>query len=192
MERNRERDQSSTLKFDLGTFEGFNFRDASAISGLITAQEVVDWDHDQEGEAEFWPSGDSENVSLLFAGRSSVSGTELVELDNLLQEIGDDSEETILKIAHLVRSCGYALGDVTPESVQDLNAFIFLGHSFFSLRNTAAYELFELFYPGAYRAWEESTCDGLIFDVERFLDSPSLTVEELTLGSKKVLFVVAE
>ena len=42
-----------TLRFDLGTFEGFNFRDQSAIERELTAEEVVNWNHDGDGEAEF-------------------------------------------------------------------------------------------------------------------------------------------
>lgn len=40
---------STELTYELGTFEGFNFRDQSAIERNVTAQEVVDWDHDRVG-----------------------------------------------------------------------------------------------------------------------------------------------
>ena len=43
---------TSTLT-DLGTFEGFNFRDQAAIMRRLTAEDVVNWDHDGDGEAEF-------------------------------------------------------------------------------------------------------------------------------------------
>ena len=46
----------SELHFDLGTFEGFSFRHDQAIDRNLTAAEVVGWDHDAAGEAEFWPS----------------------------------------------------------------------------------------------------------------------------------------
>ena len=66
---------------------------------------------------------------------------------------------------------------------------VFTGSSFLDLRRETAYELFELYYPEAYQAWEKSLCDGLIFDTDRFLDSPSLWVEELELGEDAVLLV---
>jgi hypothetical protein len=40
------------LVFDLGTFEGFNFRSQSVIERVLTAGEVVEWNHDRDGEAE--------------------------------------------------------------------------------------------------------------------------------------------
>ena len=71
-------------------FEGFNFRTQSAIQRNLTASEVVEWDHDQKGEAEFWPAGDRPEVGLIFRHRSAVTGAELLELDRLLDELGGD------------------------------------------------------------------------------------------------------
>ena len=73
-----------TLKHDLGTFEGFNFRDQAALDRNLTADEVLDWDHDGAGEAEFWPAGDHPGVAALFSQKSAVSGSELKALDDLL------------------------------------------------------------------------------------------------------------
>jgi hypothetical protein len=84
------------LQFDLGTFEGFNFRDQSAMWPNRTAQEVVDWDHDKDGEAEFWPSGDNEAVLVVFKGQSSVAASKLMALDGLLHELGGDTDENFL------------------------------------------------------------------------------------------------
>jgi len=79
----------------------------------------------------------------------------------------------------------------TYEQVEDQPLSIFLGTSFLDLRRQAAFELFELYYPDAYRVWNESLCDGLIFDEDRFLDSPSWHVEELELGDTKALIVAS-
>ena len=51
------------IENDLGTFEGFNHRTQEAIYPNVTAQQLVDWDHDGLGEAEFWHSGDNSGVS---------------------------------------------------------------------------------------------------------------------------------
>jgi hypothetical protein len=83
----------SDLSYDLGTFEGFNFGHQSAIEYELTAAQVLAWDHDKNGEAEFWPSGDKPEVSLVFKDQSSVTGTELQELDSLLAALGGDSIE---------------------------------------------------------------------------------------------------
>ena len=181
-----------TLQFDLGTFEGFNFRENSAIERVLTAEEVVNWDHDAEGEAEFWPSGENAGVAMLFKGQSSVTGPQLLDLDRVLSELGDDSTANFLGIHYAVNTQGTYLSQLTGEQVQDQNVHLFEGDCFFDLRKDAAYELFELYYPEAYAAWEKSLCDGLVFDQDRFLDSPSWSVEEIEMGTVKALIVVPQ
>ena len=182
----------ATMRYDLGTFEGFNFRSQSAIPGNLTAAEVVGWDHDRKGEAEFWPAGDRPEVQILFRNRSSITGTELQALDRLLAELGGDSVENFLRVHYAVNICGTDLATLTREAVEDNSLEIFLGSNFTDLRREAAYQLFELFYPEEYQAWEKTTCDGLIFDTDRFLDSPAFSVEEITLADKVALLVAPQ
>lgn len=179
------------LPSDFGTFEGFNFRTQSAIDHILTAQEVVAWDHDRQGEAEFWPAGDAPEVALIFQGRSSVTASELLDLDRVLVELGDDPRLDFLQIHYAVNICGAALPTLSAEAVQDNGLQVFYGTSFTDVRREAAYELFELYYPEAYHVWEKSLCDGLIFDVDRFLGSPSWWVEEVKLGDAVALLVAA-
>ena len=181
------------LQFDLGTFEGFNFRESSAIDRVLIGDEVVNWDHDANGEAEFWPSGDNAGVSLLFKERSAVTGSDLLDLDKVLQELGDDSTLNFLRIHHAVNTLGTYLNQLTGEQVEDQNIHIFEGTSFYDLRRGAAHELFELYYPEAYAMWEATPCDGLTFDTDGFLDSPSWSVEEIELNNgQKALIAVAQ
>jgi hypothetical protein len=98
----------SQIRFDLGTFEGFNFRNQSAIERILSAAEVVDWSHDREGESEFWPSGDRTEVSLIFKGQTAVTSSELIELDRLLDSLGGDSTENFLRIYYATCICGSA------------------------------------------------------------------------------------
>jgi hypothetical protein len=183
--------QELALNYDLGTFEGFNFRANGAIDRTLTAEEVVNWDHDAHGEAEFWPSGDHPAVACLFSRRSSVTGQELVGLDCLLEELGGDSTYNFLRVYYAVQTLGYDLDGLTGEQVEDQPLHIFEGNSFLDLRKQAAFELFELYYPDEYRVWEKSLCDGLIFDEARFLDSPAWSVEEVHLGDTKALLVAS-
>lgn len=182
VEANRE------LHFDLGTFEGFNFREDAAIEENLTAQDVVNWDHDRDGEAEFWPSGDHAGTRLVFRNQTAVTASELVALDALLEEAGD-TEETFLKIYFALHCCDAELSTLTEEKLMESDVFLFIGQSFIDLRNEAAYELFETYWPEAYKAWESCGCDGLHFDVDRFLDSPSWAVEEVTYGDQKALLI---
>ena len=180
------------LHFDLGTFEGFSFRDQQAVDHILSAEEVVQWDHDANGEAEFWPSGDNAEVALVFTGRSAVTASELVALDALLQEMGDDSTNNFLRIYYALSVCGEELAGLTRDQIEDLPLQVWEGTSFLDLRKEAAFELFELYYPEEYRVWEKSQCDGLIFDQDRFLDSPVFSVEEIQFGDRKALIVAAQ
>ncbi len=180
------------IQFNLGTFEGFNFRSQSAISQILTAAEVVGWDHDQQGEAEFWPAGDRPEVALLFAHRNSVTASELFDLDRLLGELGGDCAVNFLRIHHAVNIRGADLAGLSGQGIEDQCLQVFLGSNFTDLRREVAYELFELYYPEEYRIWEKSTCDGLLFDTDRFLDSPVFSVEEVNLGDEVALLVASD
>lgn len=177
------------LTFDFGTFEGFNFRTQSAICKNLTAQEVVAWNHDDAGEAEFWPAGDREEVALIFKGQDNVSGCELLELQRLLSDLGGEALENWVRIYYALRVCGDCLETLTAREVEDLEIQIYFGQNFTDLRRETAYELFELYFPDAYHAWEKSTCDGLIFDTDRFLDSPSFSTEEIRFTNSVALIV---
>jgi hypothetical protein len=177
------------ITFNLGTFEGFNFRTQSAILRTLTAADVVGWDHDRQGEAEFWPAGDRPEVALLFKNKGTVTGPELLELDRLLTEMRGDSVENFLWIHYVVNTCGAALEGLTRNVVEDANLEIFLGSDFIELREEAAYSLFQVYYGEEYDFWERSHCEGLIFDVDRFLDSSGFSVEEVYLGNQKALLI---
>lgn len=130
---------------------------------------------------------------MVFKDRSAVTGRELLDLDRVLQEVGDDSVFNFLRIHRAVNVQGIFLNQITGEQVEDQNVHIFTGTSFYDLRRSAAYELFELYFPEAYASWEATPCDGLIFDTDVFLDSPSWSVEEIELGNgAKALIVEAQ
>jgi hypothetical protein len=181
-----------SIQFDLGTFEGFNFRHQCAIRESLTGDQVINWNHDKDGEAEFWPSGDRPEISLLFGAKSSVTCSELLALNTLFSELGDDSIENVLRIHHTLNVCGSDLYTITKEAVEDQNIHLFLGSSFIDLRKEAAYELFELYFPEAYAVWEKCHCDGLIFDEDRFLDSPTFSVDEVSLGDHRALIIAPQ
>ncbi len=167
-----ENESNPAVLSDFGTFEGFSFRDQCAIDRNLTAQEVVAWNHDADGEAEFWPAGDHAETALVFKGQTSVTASELLDLNRVLEELDDDAMESFLKIYHAIHNLGESLENLTAEKIEDINLNIFVGPSFLDERKEAAYELFELYYPEAYEVWEKTHCDGLIFDVDIFLNSP--------------------
>jgi hypothetical protein len=176
------------IENDLGTFEGFNHRTQEAIYPNVTAQQLMDWDHDELGEAEFWHSGDNSGVSMILTS-NNVSAGDIIALDRLLSELGDDIL-TLAKLIYRINHHGYSLHEVEPRDIDDCPASYFIQDvSFIDLRRTAAYELFELYYPEEFRVWEKSTCDGLTFDVDSFLDSPGFSTAEFQIGEERILVV---
>jgi len=184
--------EKTGLQFNLGTFEGFSFRSQSAIARILTAAEVVAWDHDRQGEAEFWPAGDVPEVALLFKQHRTVTAGELLDLDRVLTELGGDSQDNYLQIYYAVNICGDALATLSAESLEDHCLHMFFGSNFLDVRREAAYELFEIYHPEEYRVWEKSHCDGLIFDTDQFLDSPVFSVEEVKLGDGVALLIAPQ
>jgi hypothetical protein len=178
-----------TLTHDLGTYEGFNFQAASAIEHSLDGNDVLAWDHDRQGEAEFWPAGDHSGGALVFAGRSAITATDLTALDRLLSELGNDSLESYARIAHALGRGGQPLPDLSASEIEELGVHVFVGQNFLDVRRTAAYELFELYYPDLYRAWESTPCDGLRFDTDQFLDSPAWCLDEFQTSEGVVLVI---
>lgn len=182
---------TGTITFEFGSFEGFNFRQQSAILNL-TARQVVEWNHDEAGEAEFWPAGDHTGVALVFWNQDAVTASELLELDRVLHDLGGDSIESFLRVYYMMRICGTPLAGLSAAGIDEVNVHFFLETNFTDLRREAAYELFELYYPEEYRVWEKSCCDGLIFDTDRFLDSPCFFTDEVSIGDRVALIVAPQ
>jgi hypothetical protein len=47
-----------------------------------------------------------------------------------------------------------------------------------------------LYYPELYKLWEQTPCDGLTFDPRDFLESPSFTLDEVTLSDNHKWLIV--
>lgn len=185
-------EQTNALNHELGTFHGFNFRDDGLIERTLTAEEVVKWDHDADGEAEFWPSGDHRGVELVFSRRTVITATQLTALDRVLTELGDNGEFNFLRIHYACAVLRLDLHELTGAEVEDQNLQIFTGSCFFEIRKDAAYELFETFFPEHFKFWETDSQGILTFDWDRFLDGPFWSVHEVDLGDRKALLVAPE
>jgi hypothetical protein len=174
---------------DLGTFEGFNFRDQCAIERTLTADDVVNWDHDADGEAEFWPSGEDPLVKAIFAG--NVTGSDLTTLAELLTSLDGDRTEDLLRIQFAIQVQGGDLVRMTVAELDDQRPMFFYGDTMTDARKEAAFELFETFWPDLYKAWNEDHAGVLDFDWYSFVDSPLWTIHEVKLGNKAILMVAS-
>lgn len=179
--------QTTTPCF-LGTFEGFNHRDQSAIEAVLTADEVIAWNHDERGEAEFWPSGDAPAMSGIFSRH--VTGPELLAVRRLVEEVGGDEETVLLRIQFACTVLGEDLRELTVDALDDQQPSIFFGRNRWDVRKEAAYELFETFWPQQYKAWEQDSLGILRFDWEDFIDSPMWVTLEVSLGEREALLVL--
>ena len=174
---------------DLGTFEGFNFRDQSAIERILTADEVVNWDHDADGEAEFWASGEDPLVKGIFGG--NVTASDLTSLAELLAGLDGDRTENLLRIQFAIRVQGGDLGRLTVRELEDQRPMFFYGDTATDARKNAAFELFETFWPDLFKAWNEDSVGILDFDWYTFVDSPIWATHEIQLGNQAVLMVAS-
>ena len=172
---------------DFGTFEGFNFRDQSAIERTLTAEEVINWDHDAEGEAEFWSAGDAPLVRGIFPG--NITGRDLLALGELLELMDGDRGQDLLRIQFAVRILGHGLDSLTAQEMDDVQPMIFYGETAMDARKEAAYELFETFWPELYKAWNEDSAGILHFDWNDFIDSPIWATHEVRDGEQTILMV---
>ena len=172
---------------DFGTFEGFNFRDQSAIEQVQTPNEVVQWDHDAQGEAEFWPSGDAPLIRGIFP--RNVTGSDLVALGELLEQMGGDRCQDLLRIQFAVQVLGHGRDTLTAQEMDDVQPMIFYGQTAMDARKEAAYELFETFWPELYKAWNQDSVGILHFDWNEFLDSPFWATHEVRDGKQTILMV---
>jgi hypothetical protein len=97
--------------FHLGTFDGTNMQTGAPIERL-TASDVIRWNVEKNGEAEFWPSGNRPEVSMIFVYQPCVTGKDLVHLAYLLECLGGDSLENFERIQRAVSVCGIAFADL--------------------------------------------------------------------------------
>jgi hypothetical protein len=174
----------------LGTFEGLIFREPRAIERTLTAKDVIAWKHAADGEAVFWPSGDCPAMSLLFEDSATVTGRELRHIVDLLDAVGGDAEEMLLRLHVLVNLKRRELATVETSDIEDLNVHIFRGNCFRDLRKEAAYGLFERYWPELSALGDKIPLDGLRFETSDFLDSTLWQTEEIDLGRTNVVVVM--
>lgn len=169
------------IENDLGTLLGFSFTSQCAIERTVTAEEILTYPE----EAEFWPSGDNALVAALLDWKTTKP-SELLALDALMTQVG---EHPLIAAIALIRD-GYRISEITEDLLDERSVHVFKADTFMSARKNAAYELFELYWPEAYKTWEAgSHPDGLHFDVEAFLDSPQCSVTEVELGPRCIVLV---
>ena len=174
------------LKYDFGTFDGGHWPyEYQSFDDPVASQDVVDWDTITDGGAEFWPSGDKEEIALLFEGATErgqerVSKVELIHLANLLDHLGGDSLENYLRIRHAMKAREMGVGRVSTELLDSTVAHIFVGDDLGEVRRRAAAAMEAHYQPKTWSVEGEETSDTLTM-IQR---SPAWTFEEITVADK--------
>lgn len=171
---------------ELGFFEGFNFKTQSAICKQLTAEDVINWDHDEQGEAEFWPEGGNIFVRELLG--TNCTGSELIEIDRIFSEL-HGCEYELCKAVYLKSMHGHELEEITRDAIDDECLYVYGPNYYSDLEKEAAWDLFENFYPEAYKLAEGYSVPGLTFDEEQFLADCSML--RVNTGEFKGYLVVA-
>ncbi len=160
--------------WDIGGFEGFNFREQSAIDRILTAEEVLNWNHDALGEAEFWPDGENFLAAELLE-RSECTASDIREVIRIFDEL---DEQEVIKAIYLRQMNRVPLSELNADLIADSSLYVFGKDYIHDLRRQAAYELFEMFWPEIYRQWEKTDIPGLVFDPLDFIEAfPTLELK---------------
>jgi hypothetical protein len=132
-------DPKSTPK--LGTFKAVYLRDGILVRRTLSVDEVLGWDDEVRGGAEFRPAGDCRALSVLFKGR--VTPFELKRVVNLLDGAGGETQDTLLRIHFWVNVLEGAWKGLTVDWLKRVEVGVFYGASFFELHSAATYEVIE-------------------------------------------------
>jgi hypothetical protein len=156
----------------------------------LTAQAVVDWDHKRDGETEFRPLGDRRELVLAIGEGKAITAVELRAMDRLLHEMGGDTVEAFLRIRHAVTYLRRDLTSVTLADLNDPGLHLFFGSTLAELRESAADQLFERYWPEVYQSWNSTLCACLHLDADEFFRWVMSSVQTVTLGQQFALMVV--
>ena len=179
------------MKYDFGTFDGGHWPyEYQSFDDPVASQDVVDWDAITDGDAEFWPSGDKEEIELLFEGATErgqerVSKVELIHLANLLDHLGGDNLENYLRIRHAMRARETGVGRVSSELLDSMVVHIFVGEEIGEVRRRAAAAMEAHYQPKTWSVEGEETSDTLT-TIKR---SPAWSFEEITVADKVAVII---
>ena len=179
---------------DLGTFDGYNLEHDKAIIN-ISAADLILYDHELSGEAEFWPSGDNVGVKLVFEElsiKNRVTGEMLLDLKRIILEMGGPSLTNYAILHHAIHYNGETLETILASELLDLNLHVFHNEKFESkreLETRAAYELLELYYPKYFEIMNNPIA-GISFDAKHFLNCGLFGISIIKISDELTILVV--
>lgn len=179
------------MKYDFGTFDGGHWPyEYNRFHDPITPQALIDWDVVTDGDAEFWPSGDKEEIALLFTRATEddydrILKADLIVLSKLLDHLGGDSLENYLRIRHAAKAHGGIVANVETAALDLLVVHIFVGDEIGDVRRRAVAAIEDRYQPQSWSVEGEESSDILTM-IQR---SPAWTFEELTVSGKVAVII---
>ena len=179
---------------DLGTFDGYNLEHDKSIIN-ISAADLILYDHELSGEAEFWPSGDNVGVRMVFKDlnlNGRVTGEMLLSLKKIILEMGGPSLTNYAILHHAIHYNGETLETISASELLDLNLHVFHSEKYESnkeLETRAAYELLELYYPEHLKMLN-TPVDGITFNPKHFLTCGIFGISEIKISDELTILVI--
>lgn len=168
---------------NLGSFEAVLVEGNKPLGKTVTAAEAIGWDHAAHGQAVFTPKGDCGALSLLLSEMPTVSSAVLKHVAALLDIMGGDQEEALLRLHLLVNLQQENLEGLAAETVINSKIHVFRGEDRDELEKDAALELFAAGWPELYAAWEAHPLEGLWFSEDDFLEANTTARDLVKLES---------
>ena len=169
----------SKIRYDFGTFEGGYWpTEFRPFDNPVPASEIMRWNELDLGDAEFWPTGDRPEMTLLFDEERRVCKEQLMLLSHLFDRMGGDTTENFLRIHHAVRRFDALLHELTAEMVAALVVHVAVAADARTARAQMEAEL-----QGRYRF--DAQGDALKFVTA----STDWLIEELPLGETTAVVV---
>ena len=178
---------ANPLRYHFGTFKGAYWpTDHCWFENPVSTSEILDWDRDDQGEAEFWPTGDKPEMTVLFDTDNRIIRKEEIQgLANLLDHLGGDSPENYLRIRHATRRLRLSLNELPRQALEMLPLHIFVGATLAKAQDRAVADL-----SVRYRdiPWQGPASDPRSF-LDQYRNDPAWGLETVAFGDKVALLV---
>ena len=129
------------FKNDLGSFEVRVWHPRGCLSRIVSPEEVLEWEGEEDGLVEFYPSGDHEGVSLVFREKACVDAAELVELDYLLDGLMYPAKVSCLLIHHLMHKHKIGVSGLDCSDIGNTEAMVSTARTFYEAQQMAVIKL---------------------------------------------------
>jgi hypothetical protein len=178
------------LRYQFGTFDGAYWpTDYCRFEKPVPTSEILDWNQYDPGEAEFWPTGDKPEMTLLFNTDNRICcKEEILSLEKILDHLGGDSVENYLRIRHATRRLCVNLCELPYQALVLLPLHIFVGATLAEVQDQAVADLSVRYRD---HRWGGSGTEPSAY-LDLYRNDPAWGLETVAFGNKVALLVWPE